>query len=178
MRWAAVSEGAVFSSMTKKTLISNLTTYAEARKKAMEHLLTLPADATFQACRNRPWLHGSRVRVLMHAQLEEAFPANEEMVEEYFDVSVFASSASLQPGNYLGGISLFPQTSYVCENLSWLLFPNRRYSWHEDDDDRYPSDDEPWRGYPSEDEEPEWKRNCTCDAEGAYFCSCRREDHY
>jgi hypothetical protein len=180
MRWAAVSEGAVFSSMTKKTLISHLTTYAEARKKAVEHLLTLPADAKFHACRNRPWrddVHGAgRVRVLTHAQLEEAFPVNEEMVEEYFDVSVFASSASLQPDKYLGGISLFPQTSYVCENMSWLLFPKEEdeYDPWGDDDRGYESEE---RHYHSDDEEP-WRRNCTCDASGPYFCSCRRDDDY
>ena len=156
--------------MTKKTLISNLTTYAEARKKAVEHLLTLPADAKFHACRNRPWrndIYGAgRVRILTHTQLEEAFPAEEEMVEEYFDVSVFKGD------KYLGGISLFPQTSYVCENMSWLLFPK------EEDEDEYEDDD---RGYDSEDnyrsdDEPAWQRNCTCDASGPYWCSCRRDD--
>ncbi len=182
MGWAAVAEGPIFTSMTTKTLISNLTNYAEARKKAVEHLLTLPADAKFQACRNRPWrddVHGAgRVRVLTHAQLEEAFPAAEEMVEEYFDVSVFASSASPsgKPDKYLGGISLFPQTSYVCENMSWLLFPKE-----EDEEDHWGED----RGYDSEDhcryhsdDEPAWQRNCTCDASGPYFCSCRRDDDY
>ena len=167
MRWAAVYEGPIFTSMTKKTLISNLTTYAEARKKAVEHLLTLPADAQFQACRNRPWLGGSRVRVLTHAQMEEAFPATEEMVEEYFDVSVFAGK------KYLGGISLFPQTSYVCENMSWLLFPKEEEEEYEDDDRGYDSEDH--CRYHS-DEEPAWQRNCTCDASGPFFCSCRRDD--
>jgi hypothetical protein len=174
MRWAAVAEGAIFSSMTKKTLVSPLTTYAEARKKAVEHLLTLPADAKFQACRNRPWrddVHGAgRVRILTHAQLEEAFPAAEEMVEEYFDVSVFKAD------KYLGGISLFPQTSYVCENMSWLLFPKEEdeYDRWGDDDRGYPEE----HHYPSDDEEPAWQRGCTCDASGPYFCSCRRDDDY
>ena len=168
--WAAVAEGAIFSSMTKKTLVSNLTTYAEARKKAVEYLLTLPADAKFHACRNRPWLGGSRVRVLTHAQMEEAFPATEEMVEEYFDLSAFKGD------KYLGGISLFPQTSYVCSNMSWLLFPKdeeeeESYRWGDDDDRGYESED----NYRSDDEEP-WQRNCTCDASGPYWCSCRRDD--
>ena len=168
--WAAVAEGEIHSSMTEKTLISNLTNYAEARKKAVEHLLTLPADAQFQACRNRPW-RGAPVRVLTRAQLEEAFPAAEEMVEEYFDVSVFIKD------KYIGGISLFPQTSYVCRNMSWLLFPKDeeedRDPWGDDDRSCESDGYNPW----DEEDEP-WRRDCTCDASGPFFCGCRRDDDY
>ncbi len=40
----------------------------------------------------------------------------------------------------------------------------------EDDDRHYDSDH-----YHSDDGE-KWRRNCTCDASGPYWCSCRRDD--
>jgi hypothetical protein len=166
IRWAAVAEGEIISSMTKKTLVSPLTTYAEARKKAVERVASFPADANFQACRNRPWrddVHGAgRVRVLTRAQLEEAFPATEEMVEEYFGVSVFLSK------KYLGSVSLFPQTSYLCENMSWLLFPKKE---EEEEEDRHYSEPEE-----KEDYHDRWERECSCDVAGPLFCECRYRD--
>jgi hypothetical protein len=179
--WASIVSIPSISNMVDTELISGPASFTEARKKAMSYLTgNLPANAAPQACRNRPWrddVHGAgRTRVLKRTHLEEAFPASEEPVEEFFDVSVFRGNKLMY------SIMLFPSTSYVWGNCQNLWLPK------DDDEDRYDEDryddDDDYRGGYSDDERY-GPRGCTCDASeppirghGPVFCCCRDREDY
>ena len=143
-------------------------TYAEARAATIAFLQTFKGDdIVFHAHTNR---RGAGKEVTL-ADLETAFPVSEEAVEEFHGVTV------TKGGAFLHMVYLFPLSSY--------LWGNTRRFWEEEedeerdpwgDDDR-PYDEEEEDRYEEDDEEP-WRRHCTCDANGPYFCSCNREDDY
>ena len=147
------------------TLISTPTSFGAARAAVLAALKAEKDDVKLTACENHAWRSKS-IRDVLPADMEKAFPAAERHVEEHFNVAVF------KKGLLNRTFFLIPQHSYMWDNVKRLWSPEEEDE-EEDDDD--------YRGYESEDhyrsdEEPAWQRNCTCDAIGPYFCSCRRDD--
>jgi hypothetical protein len=137
------------------TLIMAPTTYTAAREAAINYINTLPTDHRMIAKRDR-----TGAEKLSSAS--EAFPVTEEATKEWFLLMIPTLNKD---------IFVIPSNSYMFSNCNYLWTPKER----DDEDDDY--DEEDHYGYYGEDEEePAWKRNCTCDASGPYFCSCRRSD--
>ena len=142
------------------TPVAAPTTYANAREAAIAFMHTLKGDLAFIAHTNsRSSVPGTYI-----SNLEEAFPTTEQVVKEYHGVSI------MRAGDYLHRVYLFPLTSYLWANVR--RFWEAEEEEEDRDDDRY--EEESYYGY-DEEEEP-WRRHCTCDASGPYFCSCRNDD--
>lgn len=133
------------------------TTYAKAREAAIAFLRSQEGDSLiFVAHTDR---YGVSTKV---DDLEAAFPAAEVMVDEYHGVSIS------KDGAYKHQVYLYPLTSY--------LWNNTRRLWEPEEEEEEEGDDYEEESGGDEEEEEPWQRNCTCDASGPYFCSCRRSE--
>lgn len=143
--------------------IASPCTYANARTVTIAFLQGLKGDGLrFIVHTNR---RGDGTEIVVADLETDAFPASEQMVDEYHGVTV------CKDGTYLHTVYLFPLSSYLWGNTRdfWEKEEEDKHDpWDDYDDDRY-SDD---RGRYDDDEQ--W--SCICDASGPYFCSCRRNN--